>query len=48
MIEKSIPKEERLSFGKCEKSVPKRGTFEFWVLTERGKCDEGKKIVCFF
>ena len=30
MIEKSIPKEERLSFGKCEKSVPKRGTFEFW------------------
>ena len=45
---KNIPKEERLSFGKCEKSVPKRGTFEFWVLTERGKCDEGKKIVCFF
>lgn len=45
---KNIPKVERLSFGKCEKSVPKRGTFEFWVLTERGKCDEGKKIVCFF
>ena len=34
-----------MSFGKCEKSVPKTWTFEFWVLTERGKCGKRCRLV---